>query len=520
LQVRMQHEEAARSSGLAELSAQLRDVEAQLQRCSEQAGDIAKLRNALFATQEGNMSEHPQVHNAVETFGRKMRNEVEDYINEKLVHQAEEVDQLHAGLSMLLTERAERAEGAERAEQTSPDERTVNRPTTLEDDLNGARRLAEESCAKAMRRMDHFEATTLVVDGVIDGPDADRHSVEQRRPQAATSSPGGTGPTRDSQQAMLESMYSRIGNVEAALLSETRELDGRHEHSIPASHRGNGGDRHHTAKKGAGQTDAWLQMLVTKSADAERRLQTLEKRLPKSMRDFEEPLEDALSQLTLGVLKMAQLLGVASEESCEKLAWRDACTDLPSMMDHAWLRSRLPKRASVLKILRQKADAEQLRQLQEQFDKFVGAPSRHGPQYSNHQEAELSGPGMGIGQNNNAMSGLSGGPRYGSDGNMATTSEAISDTARQNRRHAQSNAQPEQTRPLSHRGPSPVVPPSPRQKGGSPPKDVWANSGRSTYERPQTGSIIIDSPGGSMYDHVPAAPPGPPRGDPPGVRLA
>merc|ERR1711988_1193980 len=115
-------------------------------------------------------------------------------------------------------------------------------------------------------------------------------------------------------------------------------------------------------------------MLVNKSGEADRRLQTLEKRMPKSMREFEDLFEDALAQLTTGVLKMAQLLGVTSEEACEKLSWRDACAELPRMMDHCWLRSRLPKRASILKILRQKADAEQLRLLQEQVDQVLAIP--------------------------------------------------------------------------------------------------------------------------------------------------
>merc|ERR1719393_474830 len=92
---------------------------------------------------------------------------------------------------------------------------------------------------------------------------------------------------------------------------------------------------------------------------------------------------------------MAQLLGVASEDACEKLGWRDACADLPRMMDHAWLRSRLPKRASILKILRQKADAEQLRQLHEQLERLIGLPAAPPAVHVQEPEPQVSCDGVG-----------------------------------------------------------------------------------------------------------------------------
>jgi len=114
-----------------------------------------------------------------------------------------------------------------------------------------------------------------------------------------------------------------------------------------------------------------IESLVAKGEHVEQRVQELERYVQKTARDAEEPthrLEEPLSQLATGVLRMAQLLGVVTEDVCQTLAWRDACSSLPCLVDHAWLRSRLPKRASVLKILRQKADAEQIRELHEKFD--------------------------------------------------------------------------------------------------------------------------------------------------------
>merc|ERR1719482_394870 len=72
-----------------------------------------------------------------------------------------------------------------------------------------------------------------------------------------------------------------------------------------------------------------------------------------------------MSQLVAGVLKMLTLIGIIAEESAEMIGgWKEAVADLPRMLDHAWLRLRLPKRTTVLKLIRQKADAEHVRELQ------------------------------------------------------------------------------------------------------------------------------------------------------------
>jgi len=86
----------------------------------------------------------------------------------------------------------------------------------------------------------------------------------------------------------------------------------------------------------------------------------------------EPPLKDTVSQLAKGVLKMAQLLGASSEDAVEKLGWREACADLARMIDHTWLRCRLPRRASILKLLRSKADAETVRELQHHIESLGG----------------------------------------------------------------------------------------------------------------------------------------------------
>lgn len=91
-----------------------------------------------------------------------------------------------------------------------------------------------------------------------------------------------------------------------------------------------------------------------------------------------------LHHLALGVLKVAQFLGVTTEDVCEKLGWKDAISDLVRMVEHAWLRGpyRLPEKASVLKLLRQKADLERVQGLQVQLEdvaSFLGSWSTVSP---------------------------------------------------------------------------------------------------------------------------------------------
>lgn len=80
------------------------------------------------------------------------------------------------------------------------------------------------------------------------------------------------------------------------------------------------------------------------------------------------PLEEALWHLVSGLCKMAQLIGVTTEDASDKASWRSACADIPRIMDHAWLRSRLPKSTSLLKMLRQKVDVDTVRELQNQME--------------------------------------------------------------------------------------------------------------------------------------------------------
>jgi hypothetical protein len=109
--------------------------------------------------------------------------------------------------------------------------------------------------------------------------------------------------------------------------------------------------------------------LVTRSCcDVESRLQQLEQRFLTQLQSIAEPLEEALCQLVSGLCKMAQLIGVTAEDASDKGSWRSACADFPRIMQHAWLRLRLPRSASLLKILRQKVDADTVRELQSQME--------------------------------------------------------------------------------------------------------------------------------------------------------
>merc|ERR1719262_329958 len=74
-----------------------------------------------------------------------------------------------------------------------------------------------------------------------------------------------------------------------------------------------------------------------------------------------------MQELAIGTLRMAQILGLTGEENQkrEKTDWRDICFDLPRILDHVWLRSRLPKKATFLKLLKQKADVTAVKELQD-----------------------------------------------------------------------------------------------------------------------------------------------------------
>jgi hypothetical protein len=113
-----------------------------------------------------------------------------------------------------------------------------------------------------------------------------------------------------------------------------------------------------------------------------RKLHHIDRQLQKTMNELYEPVLESLPQLVAGVMKMLQMLGFASEDSFGKNVawresggpaenWRDVCADLPRMLDHAWLRLRLKKGTTVLKLIRQKADVELIRELQSKLDSFM-----------------------------------------------------------------------------------------------------------------------------------------------------
>ncbi|CAE8581922.1 unnamed protein product [Polarella glacialis] len=125
-----------------------------------------------------------------------------------------------------------------------------------------------------------------------------------------------------------------------------------------------------------GQLEDSLRNLTSQHEGSERRLQQIERKdklaKPREAKNTVDPgLEDTVCHLATGVIKLAQLLGATSEDTCEKLGWREACADLPRMVDHTWLRCRLPKRASILKLLRQKADSETVREIQARLDELL-----------------------------------------------------------------------------------------------------------------------------------------------------
>jgi hypothetical protein len=110
-----------------------------------------------------------------------------------------------------------------------------------------------------------------------------------------------------------------------------------------------------------------------------KKVQQIDGHVQKLEGDFSEPVLESLPQLAAGVLKMLHMLGIASDEFCGTTTlwrdssgplntWREACADLPRMLDHAWLRLRLKKDTTMLKLIRQKADMEQVRELQTKLE--------------------------------------------------------------------------------------------------------------------------------------------------------
>mmetsp|Transcript_68 Transcript_68/g.191 ORF Transcript_68/g.191 Transcript_68/m.191 type:complete len:515 (+) Transcript_68:101-1645(+) len=88
------------------------------------------------------------------------------------------------------------------------------------------------------------------------------------------------------------------------------------------------------------------------------------------VQSLESQLNEALDPLVAAVLKIAQLIGLVGEESVEARPWREQCTELPRQLSHAWLRLRLPRKETLLKLVRQKADAQQVLDLHNEVENF------------------------------------------------------------------------------------------------------------------------------------------------------
>eukprot|EP00438_Fugacium_kawagutii_P035398 Skav202132 [mRNA] locus=scaffold929:4699:9148:+ [translate_table: standard] len=84
---------------------------------------------------------------------------------------------------------------------------------------------------------------------------------------------------------------------------------------------------------------------------------------------------------------------IEKADACDKLGWRDATSDLVRMVEHTWVRYRIPEKApggtaaerleaSILKLLRQKVDIETVQGLQalieEPFPERPGLGARMG----------------------------------------------------------------------------------------------------------------------------------------------
>jgi len=142
-------------------------------------------------------------------------------------------------------------------------------------------------------------------------------------------------------------------------------------------------------KRQLGLVDEWVRPLVVDVPDLTRKLRQMDKQLHKLVGDAVKPVEDMLSQLVVGLMKTLQLLGFTSEDSSEKIgAWQEVCADLPRLMDHAWLRLRLKKGTTVLKLLRQKVDTDQVRDIHAKLDALLSCSARSSAAW--HDSLQLS----------------------------------------------------------------------------------------------------------------------------------
>eukprot|EP00930_Biecheleria_cincta_P048932 TRINITY_DN3418_c1_g2_i1.p1 TRINITY_DN3418_c1_g2~~TRINITY_DN3418_c1_g2_i1.p1 ORF type:complete len:2707 (+),score=605.07 TRINITY_DN3418_c1_g2_i1:87-8207(+) len=211
--------------------------------------------------------------------------------------------------------------------------------TALQEDLASLRRRTEAHS----ELLDVQSSRRNIVGSTASGPSVRAEGCDLLT-NALSLQPTERGPVEDLQQQLVtlkgEMMQRRLEQ-----LQESYERQNRHISQIEE-----------TARNASAWSDRF-----------EQRLWHIEQKT-----QAPEMLENTLAHLARGVMKIAQLLGAASEDVVEKLGWREACSDLSRMVDHAWLRCRLPRRASVLKLLRHKADAEAVRELQQRMDDFLG----------------------------------------------------------------------------------------------------------------------------------------------------
>lgn len=234
--------------------------------------------------------------------------------------------------------------GLVQAEQAAAAARAEQHRSTFEEGLQGVRQLAAEFGAGAARRLDALEAFAER------GRERERERERRADTAAAAAACSASLPSE-----ALGDVRRQLSELQVSQLSVARAVDEIRDTC----------DRHARRSISA---EALREPLAAERAEADRRTQQAERRWQRALRDFQEPLEEALAQLVAGVLRLAQLIGVAADDAYEKFGWREACADLPRMLDHAWLRSRLPKRSTVLKMLRQKADADHVRELSLRMD--------------------------------------------------------------------------------------------------------------------------------------------------------
>jgi hypothetical protein len=125
-----------------------------------------------------------------------------------------------------------------------------------------------------------------------------------------------------------------------------------------------------------GLVEEWVKPLVVDVPDLTRKLRQIDSQLQKEVRDAMKPIEDMLSPLVVGFMKTLQLLGFTSEDACDKMGpWQEVIADLPRLLDHVYLRLRLKKGTTVLKLLRQKVDADHVRDLHIKLDTLLSCSS-------------------------------------------------------------------------------------------------------------------------------------------------